>query len=169
MLVEEHRLDGVLKLPSGLFSPQNKVSTAVLFFTRTDSGGTDRVWFYDVRADGRSLDDHRRALLPEDRLGVRPEGGPLSAQEHEHNNFPDVLARWRERTASELGRARTEQSFCVPRDEIAAQDYDLSLNRYKEIVYEEVEQRPPGEILSQIKALDQEIRDAVTDLEGFLG
>lgn len=168
MLVEDHKLDGVVKLPSGVFKPYAGVSTAILFFTRTDSGGTDNVWFYDVQADGMSLDDKRNPLLPEDRFGVRPEGDPLSPEERVKNNLPDVLARWHERGASELKRERTEQSFCVPKADIVAQGYDLSLNRYKEIVHEEVETRTPLEILADLERLDDEITKGTAELKGML-
>ncbi|MFF4305513.1 N-6 DNA methylase [Streptomyces sp. NPDC001601] len=131
-LVEDHKLDGVVKLPSGVFKPYAGVSTAILLFTRTDSGGTDSIWFYDVQADGFSLDDKRNPLLPEDRLGVRPAAGSLSEEEHTKNNLPDALSRWFDRGGSEHNRARTEQSFCVPKSDIVAQGYDLSLNRYAE-------------------------------------
>ncbi|MEU0107596.1 N-6 DNA methylase [Streptomyces sp. NPDC006251] len=130
ILVEDHKLDGVVKLPSGVFKPYAGVSTAILLFTRTDSGGTEDVWFYDVQADGFSLNDKRNPLLPEGRLGVRPEAGALSEAEHAKNNLPDTLSRWFDRDDSERNRARTEQSFCVPKSDIVAQGYDLSLNRY---------------------------------------
>ncbi|WP_107474288.1 N-6 DNA methylase [Streptomyces sp. NRRL S-340] len=132
MLVEDHKLDGVVKLPSGVFKPYAGVSTAILLFTRTDTGGTDNVWFYDVQADGFSLDDKRNPLLPEDRQGVRPAAGSLSEKEHTKNNLPDALSRWFNRGGSECSRARSEQSFCVPKSDIVAQGYDLSLNRYAE-------------------------------------
>ncbi|MFE1311693.1 N-6 DNA methylase [Streptomyces sp. NPDC058755] len=168
MLVEGHKLDGVVKLPSGVFRPYAGVSTAILLFTRTDSGGTENVWFYDVQADGLSLDDKRNLLLPEERFGVRPTGDALSPEEHAKNNLPDVLARWRERDASELGRERTEQSFCVPKADIAAQGYDLSLNRYKEIIHEKVETRVPLDILADLERLDAEISKGTAELKGML-
>ncbi|MGW6534819.1 type I restriction-modification system subunit M [Streptomyces sp. NPDC055011] len=168
MLVEDHKLDAVVKLPSGVFKPYAGVSTAILFFTRTDSGGTDNVWFYDVQADGLSLDDKRNLLLPEDRFGVRPTGDPLSSEEHIKNNLPDVLTRWHERNGSELDRERTDQSFCVPKADIAAQGYDLSLNRYKEIVHEEVETRTPLQILADLERLDAEIAKGAAELKGML-
>ncbi|MDM8086421.1 class I SAM-dependent DNA methyltransferase [Cellulomonas cellasea] len=147
-LVEDQKLDAVIKLPSGVFRPYAGVSTAILIFTRTDSGGTDDVWFYDVRADGFSLDDKRNPV--------------------EASDLPDVLARWPKRATTERDRARTEQSFLVPKVEIAAQGYDLSLNRYKETVYEEVEHRSPGDILAEIKVLNEEIAKDVTELEAML-
>jgi type I restriction enzyme M protein len=138
VLVEDHKLDAVVKLPSGVFKPYAGVSTAILFFTKTNSGGTDNVWFYEITADGWSLDDKRSPLLPEDKLGPTPRDA-LDEAEHTKNNLPDVLARWNRRNGSEQERTRTEQSFCVPKTDIAEQGYDLSLNRYKEIVHEEVE------------------------------
>ena len=113
-LVEDQKLDAVVKLPSGVFRPYAGVSTAILFFTKTDSGGTDDVWFYDVRADGFSLDDKRTKI--------------------EADDLPDALARWATHTTTERSRERTDQSFTVPKADIVAQGYDLSLNRYKEIV-----------------------------------
>ncbi|KOV22319.1 DNA methyltransferase [Streptomyces sp. XY152] len=167
MLVEEQKLDAVVKLPSGVFRPYAGVSTAILFFTKTDSGGTDEVWFYDVQADGFSLDDKRMPLLREDRLGVR--ATELTAEDYAKNNLPDVLARWKRRTTDERSRARTEQSFCVPKSDIAAQGYDLSLNRYKEVVYEEVVTRPPLEILDDLERLDKEIEAGTAKLKEMLG
>ncbi|MFG3047480.1 N-6 DNA methylase [Streptomyces sp. NPDC048241] len=163
MLVEEQKLDAVVKLPSGVFKPYAGVSTAILFFTKTDSGGTDEVWFYDVQADGFSLDDKRNPLLAEDRLGAGV--ADLTAEEHAKNNLPDVLARWKRRTTDERDRARTEQSFCVPKSDIAAQGYDLFLNRYKEIVHKEVLTRPPLEILDDLERLNKEIEAGTAKLK----
>ncbi|WP_435278774.1 HsdM family class I SAM-dependent methyltransferase, partial [Rhodococcus yananensis] len=165
ILVEEQKLDAVVKLPSGVFKPYAGVSTAILFFTKTNSGGTDNVWFYDVQADGMSLDDKRNPLLDAEKLGALAE---LSDDEHMKNNLPDVLRRWVERDGSEMERARTEQSFCVPKDDIAAQGYDLSLNRYKEIVHEEVEHRAPTEILDELDRLEEEITDGMAQLREML-
>jgi type I restriction enzyme M protein len=143
------------------------VSTAILFFTKTNSGGTDHVWFYDLRADGRSLDDRRTELLPADKLGAVP-AEPLGDGDHEKNNLPDALARWFERDGSELGRARTDQSFCIPKADIAATGYDLSINRYQEVVHDEAEHRPPHEILADLAKLEDEIKQGLSDLEGML-
>ena len=143
ILVERHKLDAVIKLPSGVFRPYAGVSTAILVFTKTNSGGTDHVWFYDVQADGWSLDDKRTPLLPDEKLGARPEA-PLTEEEHAKNNLPDVLARWAERHSAGRERERTDQSFCVPKVDIAAQGYDLSLNRYREVVHDEVDHVPPS-------------------------
>jgi type I restriction enzyme M protein len=157
ILVEEHKLDAVVKLPSGVFKPYAGVSTAILFFTKTSSGGTDNVWFYDVQADGYSLDDKRT---------------PLDAALHEKNNLPDVLARWSTITVTpetELARPRTAQSFMVPKAEIAAEGYDLSLNRYKEVEHEVVIHRSPAEILDELTALDAEITSGLMELRVALG
>jgi type I restriction enzyme M protein len=162
-------LDAVVKLPSGVFRPYAGVSTAILFFTRTDSGGTDNVWFYEVTADGWSLDDKRTPLLAENKLGPIP-NDPLNGDaERGKNNLPDVLERWARRNGSEQRRARTEQSFCVPKADIAAQGYDLSLNRYKEIIHEQVEHRLPGDILDEIARIEAEINQGMSKLKGMLG
>jgi len=168
ILVEDQKLDAVVSLPGGVFKPYAGVSTAILVFTRTNSGGTDSVWFYDVEADGWSLDDKRTPLLAEDKLGPVPKTA-LAADEHPKNNLPDVLTRWAEREGSERERPRTAQSFCVPRADIAANGYDLSLNRYKEVVHEAVEHRPPKEILAELAKLEEEIQRGMKELEGMLG
>jgi type I restriction enzyme M protein len=168
ILVEDQKLDGVLSLPGGAFRPYAGVSTAILLFTKTNSGGTDDVWFYDIIADGWSLDDKRTSLLSEDKLGAVPRTA-LGADEHAKNNLPDVLVRWTERAGSERKRLRTAQSFCVPRADIAARGYDLSLNRYKEVEHEEVEHRPPNDILAGLARLEEEIQREMGELEGMLG
>ncbi len=147
ILVEDQKLDAVVKLPSGVFKPYAGVSTAILFFTKTNSGGTDNVWFYDVQADGFSLDDKRNPV--------------------EANDLPDVLTRW-QNLAAEADRTRTEQSFLVPKADIAAQGYDLSLNRYKEVQYDDVEHRPPLEIIADIESLEDEIAKGLAELKAML-
>ncbi len=147
-LVEDQKLDAVVKLPSGVFKPYAGVSTAILFFTKTNSGGTDDVWFYDVQADGFPLDDKRNPV--------------------EANDLPDVLTRWAARTTTERDRTRAERSFCVPKADIVAQDYDLSLNRYKEVVHDETEHRPPLEIIADIEALEDEITKGLVKLKAML-
>jgi type I restriction enzyme M protein len=107
-LVEDHKLDGVLSLPAGAFKPYAGVSTVILFFTKTHSGGTEHVWFYDMEWDGWSLDDKRQPLLDESRLGPHP-AQPLSEAEHAKNNLPDALARWAQRDTTERQRQRTAQ------------------------------------------------------------
>lgn len=165
MLVEDHKLDAVVSLPSGAFKPYAGVSTAVLVFNKTNSGGTDQVWFYDVRADGWSLDDKRQPLLPEDKLGPVAN---LTEDEHSKNNLPDALQRWFERNGSEREQPRTAQSFCVSKAEIAANAYDLSLNRYKEVEHEHVEHREPKEILAELWKLEDEIQAGMKELERML-
>ena len=167
MIVEDHKLDGVMSLPSGVFRPYAGVSTAILLFTRTDSGGTDQVWFYDMQADGWSLDDKRQPLLPSEKLGPIP-ADPLTPDEAAKNNLPDALARWNNRKGTECERPRTAHSFCVPKSEIAENGYDLSLNRYKKVVYEDVEHVPPQRILSELMELEKEIQAGLKDLEGML-
>lgn len=151
MLVEDQKLDAVVKLPSGVFRPYAGVSTAILFFTKTNSGGTEDVWFYDVRADGFSLDDKRNPV--------------------EANDLPDVASRWLSLSkpdSPEKDRARTERSFLVPKADIVAQGYDLSLNRYKEIVHDEVEHRAPLDIIADIEALEDEISKGLAELKAML-
>ncbi len=167
-LVEDQKLDAVVSLPGGVFKPYAGVSTAILVFTKTNSGGTDFVWFYDMDADGWSLDDKRTPLLPDDKLGSRP-STPVSADEHTKNNLPDVLALWSKLDVTERERPRTAQSFCVPKSNIAGQDYDLSLNRYKEVVHEAEDHRAPKEILAELAKMEEEIQKGMKDLEGMLG
>jgi type I restriction enzyme M protein len=167
MLVEDQKLDGVISLPSGVFKPYAGVSTAILLFTKTNSGGTDNVWFYDMQADGLSLDDKRQSLLAEAKLGSCP-AEALSESEHCKNNLPDVLARWQRRDGDERERARTEQSFCVTKSDIAMQGYDLSINRYKEVVHKAVEHEHPLDILKSLNVLEKEIQVGIAELEGML-
>jgi len=167
ILVEEHKLDAVVKLPGGVFKPYAGVSAAILRFTKTNSGGTDHVWFYDVTADGWSLDDKRAPLLAEDKLGLCP-GAPLTDDEHAKNNLPDVATRWKQRAHEERHRRRTAQSFCVPKAEIAEQGYDLSLNRYKEVEHKEIDHRVPLEIINDLDRLEKEIYDGLAGLREML-
>jgi len=167
ILVEDQKLDGIVKLPSGAFKPYAGVSTAILLFTKTDSGGTDYVWFYDVTADGYSLDDKRTPLLDDDKLGSEPDV-ELSDEELEKNNLPDVLLCWAERDGDEQERPRTDQSFCVPKADIVAAGYDLSINRYKEMTYEEIEHRSPLEIIADLEKLEDEIRSGLRELKGMV-
>jgi type I restriction enzyme M protein len=147
-LVENHKLEAVISMPSGVFKPYAGVSTAILVFTKTDAGGTDQVWFYDMKADGFSLDDKRNPI--------------------EENDIPDILARFHNLEA-EKDRKRTEQSFFVDKDSIVANDYDLSINRYKEIVHEKVEYDPPVVILDRLEKLNAEIASKMQELRGMLG
>jgi type I restriction enzyme M protein len=159
MLVENQKLDAILSMPSGVFKPYAGVSTAVLLFTKTNSGGTDDVWFYDMHADGFSLDDKR-------------------TPQPDKSDLPDILKRWQSLKSPSPGtpgegrgegsRKRTDQSFLVPKSEIAANDYDLSLNRYKEVTYEAVEHDSPRVILSRLAKLEEEIEKGRKELEGML-
>ena len=168
ILVEENKLDAVIKLPSGVFRPYAGVSTAILVFTRTGVGGTDHVWFYDVRADGWSLDDKRQPLLPDDKLGPTPETA-LTEAEAVKNDLPDLVKRWTERDGTERERARTAQSFCVPKAAIAAAGYDLSLNRYKEVEHEVVAHESPSAILTDLRRIETEITEGMKRLEEMVG
>jgi len=134
-------------MPSGVFKPYAGVSTAVLVFTKTDDGGTDNVWFYDMKADGKTLDDKR--------------------QETEANDIPDIIARWNN-LAGEADRKRTEQSFFVPKEEIAEKDYDLSINKYKKVEYVPVEYPSTEEILAELHELEMQITAGLAELEGML-
>ena len=149
ILVEDQKLDAIISMPSGVFRPYAGVSTAILLFTKTNSGGTDSVWFYDMQADGYSLDDKR------------------SPQPDKSDLF-DILARWNNKQA-EVKRKRTDRSFLVPKEEIAGNDYDLSINRYKEVEYAAVEYEPPKVILERLAALEQEIASGRKELEAMLG
>jgi type I restriction enzyme M protein len=173
MLVEEQKLDAVISLPGGVFKPYAGVSTAILVFTKTNSGGTDHVLFYDLEADGWSLDDKRSPLLPDEKLGPVP-AAALSAEEHAKNNLPEVLEKWRKwngenRKDASAFADRTAQCFTVPKADIAAQGYDLSLNRYKEVVHEEIAHRQPGEILETLRELESEIQTGMKELEEMVG
>lgn len=147
-LVEDQKLDAIISMPSGVFKPYAGVSTAILCFTKTNSGGTDNVWFYDMRADGFSLDDKRNPI--------------------EANDIDDIIERWRNRE-NETERKRTDQSFLVPKSDIASQNYDLSINRYKEIEHEVVEYDPPQKILAELAALEAEIQQGIKELQEMLG
>ena len=135
-IIEKNKLEAVISMPSGVFKPYAGVSTAILIFTKTGIGGTDKVWFYDMEADGYSLDDKRTKI--------------------EDSDLDDIIERYHKRE-EEASRARTEKSFLVPKGEIAQNNYDLSINRYKEIVYEEVEYDKPRVILENINRLEEEI------------
>lgn len=167
MIVEDQKLDGIISMPGGVFKPYAGVSTAILLFTKTNSGGTDHVWFYDMQADGKSLDDKRTDLLPPEKQGPKPTV-KLTKDEHAKNNLPDILERWNKRDKSELKNARTAQSFCVPKKDIVEQGYDLSINRYKEVVHEEVDHRSPQAILDELEIIEKEITQGMKQLRGML-
>ena len=147
-IIENNKLEAIISMPSGVFKPYAGVSTAIMIFTKTNAGGTDHVWFYDMKADGYSLDDKRNEI--------------------EANDIPDILARYNN-IENEKDRKRTEQSFFVPFEEIKENDWDLSINKYKEIEYEEIEYREPHIILEEIMALEDEIQKGLVDLKSQIG
>lgn len=146
-ILENNKLHAVISMPSGVFKPYAGVSTAILIFTKTGNGGTDQVWFYDMKADGRSLDDKR--------------------QDIDENDIPDIIERYNN-LEKEKDRARTEQSFFVELEEIVNNDYDLSINKYKEIVYEAVEYPPTEEILGEIEEIESNIQKELAELKNLL-
>lgn len=143
-LIENQKVEAVISMPSGVFKPYAGVSTAVLVFTKTNHGGTDRIWFYDMQADGLSLDDKR---------------SPVN-----ENDIPDIIERFRNRD-EEIHRKRTEKSFFVPKQEIVEQGYDLSINKYKKIEYEPIQYPPSQEILEEITRLNEEIAKELQELK----
>jgi type I restriction enzyme M protein len=167
MLVEDHKLDAVINLPAGVFRPYAGVSTAILVFTKTGVGGTENVWFYDVTADGWSLDDKRQPLLSDNKLGTRP-AEPLSEAERVRNNLPDIVSRWKDRSTEELLRPRTSPSFSVPRSEIVDAEFDLSLNRYKKFEHETVEHAAPAQIIADLRQLEEEIARRLRELKEYV-
>jgi type I restriction enzyme M protein len=134
-------------MPSGVFKPYAGVSTAILIFTKTGHGGTDKVWFYDMQSDGFSLDDKRT--------------------ETKENDIPDIISRFHN-LAGEENRERTEKSFFVPKNEIVDNEYDLSINKYKKTEYKPVEYAPTSQLLTEIKELEAEIQKGIADLEDML-
>ncbi|MBQ5849604.1 MAG: SAM-dependent DNA methyltransferase [Lachnospiraceae bacterium] len=147
-ILDNNKLDAVISMPSGVFKPYAGVSTAILIFTKTGSGGTDKVWFYDMKADGFSLDDKR--------------------QEISENDIPDIIERFNNFEA-EAERKRTQQSFFVPVEEIVSNDYDLSINKYKEVEYEAVEYEPTGVIFEKIEEIETQIQQELAELKKLLG
>lgn len=135
-IVENHHLHAIISMPSGVFKPYAGVSTAIMIFTKTGAGGTDKVWFYDMKADGFSLDDKRQPI--------------------EDNDIEDIIERYHS-LEDEVNKKRTDQSFLVPKDEIKDNDYDLSINRYKEIEYDEVEYEEPSVIMMNISDIENKI------------
>lgn len=148
-LVENHQLRAVISMPSGVFKPYAGVSTAVLVFTKTGAGGTDKVWFYDMKSDGFSLDDKRTNLGHE-------------------GDIPDIIARF-SNLAGEAGRKPTEQSFLVDKAEIEKNEYDLSINRYKQTEYEKIEYDAPQVIMTRLDELSLEIGSKMEELRGLIG
>ena len=146
-IIETNRREAVISMPSGVFKPYAGVSTAILIFTKTGHGGTDRVWFYDMKADGFSLDDKR--------------------SETKENDIPDIINRFHH-LKEEEGRKRTDQSFFVPKQEIIDNDYDLSINKYKETEYVPVEYPPTETILAELRELEKQISIEMDELEKLL-
>jgi type I restriction enzyme M protein len=146
-LIDRQKLQAIISMPSGVFKPYAGVSTAVLVFTKTNSGGTDNVWFYDMQSDGFTLDDKRQPI--------------------EVNDIPEIISRYHNLKA-ENQRSRTDKSFMVPVKEIQDNKYDLSINRYKEVVHEDKTYEKPATIIAQIEALDQERADLLKQLKAML-
>ena len=147
-IVENHKLEAIISMPSGVFKPYAGVSTAIMIFTKTGTGGTDKVWFYDMKADGYSLDDKRNPI--------------------EDNDINDIIERF-SNLDNEVDRKRTEQSFFVPVEEIRDNGYDLSINKYKEIEYEEVKYDSPQEIMLKIRELEMDITAGIEELAEMIG
>ena len=134
-------------MPSGVFKPYAGVSTGILIFTKTGHGGTDDVWFFDMTADDFSLDDKRTEI--------------------KDNDIPDIISRFKNLEA-EKDRKRTDKSFMVTKKEIADNDYDLSINKYKEVEYVAVEYPPTSEIMANIREIEKQISQEMDELEMLL-
>lgn len=147
-IVENNKLEAIISMPSGVFKPYAGVSTAIMIFTKTGTGGTDKVWFYDMKADGYSLDDKRNPI--------------------EDNDINDIVERF-SNLDNEVNRKRTEKSFFVPVEEIRDNGYDLSINKYKEIEYEEVKYDAPQEIMLRIRELEMDITAGIEELAVMIG
>ena len=148
-IIEKHKLEAVISMPSGVFKPYAGVSTAIMIFTKTGDGETDKVWFYDMTADGFSLDDQRQPI--------------------KENDIPDIIKRFNNRNSKEeQERARTEKSFFVSKEEIVENDYDLSINKYKEIVVEKKEYEDPKVILKRVIDMENELQQKLKELEEML-
>ena len=148
-IIENHKLEAIISMPSGVFKPYAGVSTAIMIFTKTTIGGTDKVWFYDMTADGYSLDDQRQPI--------------------KENDIPDIINRFNNRNSEEeQARTRTEKSFFVTKEEIVANDYDLSINKYKEIIVEKKEYEKPEVILKKVLEIEDEIQNKLKELEDII-
>ena len=148
-LVDNHQLEAVISMPSGVFKPYSGVSTAILIFTKTGTGGTDKVWFYDMTTDGYSLDDKRTKLDNE-------------------GDIPDIIARYHN-LKDEADRTRKDKSFFVPKADIVANGYDLTINKYKEVERERITYEKPEVVLARIKSLQNDINDAIAKYEKLAG
>lgn len=148
-IIEKHKLEAIISMPSGVFKPYAGVSTAIMIFTKTGDGGTDKVWFYDMTADGFSLDDQRQPI--------------------KQNDIPDIIKRFNNRNSKEeQERARTEKSFFVPKEEIVENDYDLSINKYKEIIVEKKEYEEPKVILKRVIDMENKLQQKLKELEEMI-
>ena len=147
-LIDNQRLQAVISMPSGVFKPYAGVSTAILIFTKTNAGGTDKVWFYDMKADGFSLDDKRNAI--------------------DENDIPDIINRW-QHLDEEENRGRNDQSFLVPVEEIRENDYDLTINKYKEVERVKVEYDAPAVIMQRILDRQESITEKLNHINEILG
>ena len=172
-LVDNQQLQGVISMPSGVFKPYAGVSTAILLFTKTNSGGTDNVWFYNMKADGYSLDDKRNLLISEEALEqCFTEPSTILQETAGKCDIPNILLDWKtiNHQPSTINYIdRTQQSFLVPKAVIVANDYDLSINRYKETIYEEVHYEKPSALIADIKSIDAKRQAAIFELEKMLG
>lgn len=148
-LVDSQRLEAIIYMPSGVFKPYSGVSTAILVFTKTDAGGTDKVWLYNMEGDGYTLDDKRDP-------------------DEKHNDIPDILERWGNLDTEEQ-RARTDKSFLVPKSEIVENDYDFSFNKYAETKYERIEYPSTEEILADLDDLNRQMTESLAELHKMLG
>jgi type I restriction enzyme M protein len=178
-IIENHKLDAVVKMPSGVFKPYAGVSTAILFFTKTGTGGTDNVWFYDMKADGFSLDDKRAPLVEEElfeQCFISPETAVENEALTQKCDLADILVRWKAHNKAlqvaadspEAERKRTEASFLVPLQEIINNEFDLSISRYKEIEYEVLEYEKPQNIIQEIEELDNDRIEILSSLKKLL-
>ena len=148
-IIEKHKLEAIISMPSGVFKPYAGVSTAIMIFTKTGDGGTDKVWFYDMTADGFSLDDQRQPV--------------------KENDIPDIIKRFNNRNSKEeQERKRTEKSFFISKEEIVDNDYDLSINKYKEIVVEKKEYEEPKVILKRVIDMENELQQKLRELGDIL-
>ena len=148
-IIEKHKLEAIISMPSGVFKPYAGVSTAIMIFTKTGNGGTDKVWFYDMTADGFSLDDQRQPV--------------------KENDISDIIKRFNNRNSKEeQERARIEKSFFVPKEEIVENDYDLSINKYKKIIVEKKEYEDPKVIFKRVIDMENELQQKLKELEELL-
>ena len=146
-LIDEQQLQAVISMPSGVFKPYAGVSTAVLIFTKTNSGGTDKVWFYDMQNDGFTLNDNRTPI--------------------EDNDIPDIIKTYKNRF-NEDNTDKKAKHFFVDVDEIRKNNYDLNINKYKEVEYEQVQYDSPKTILAEIQTLETEVQQGLAELEAML-